>query len=249
MNWDTLPALWDKGIHWDRPTLPVSLKEINMQLFKLLLNLLRWGEPRFGTKAELIVTSMTTEPMLTLVPDPLPATVATRVFALAALADYKTAAQAADDGGASAIKDRDQKRAIVEGVLTDWAPVVELAAKAANDLTILTQSGYDLRKPIVTPSSNGIPPAPIIALKRGQVSGSVVARAKPLLNSTGSYEGQYAVGDPMVEANFKPGVIAVTGSRVTFTGLAVATLHHIRVRGIGSKGAGDWSDHASIIVT
>jgi len=218
-------------------------------LFKLKLDFVNRSEAVFGTKAEFIVTSMTTEPMLTLVPNPLPAAVSTRVEAIAALADYKAAALVAADGSRTAIKDRDQKRAILEGILQDWAPHLELTAKKAGDITILEQSQYVPRQPSVKLTRNGVPDAPIITVKRGTVSGSVVARAKPLLPHVNTYEGEYAVGDSVADANFHPGVIAVAGSRIMFTGLEVAKLHQIRVRGIGSTGPGDWSDLASIIVT
>src|ERR1051326_4776864 len=140
VRWDMIPAL-----HWDRPMPPISPKGIDMNtLFKLVLNFLRWGEARFGTKAELIVASMTTEPMLTLVPDPLPASVATRAEGTAALADYTGAAQLASDGSKSAILDRDEKRAILEAILTGWAGHLELAAAKAGEINILGNSGYDL---------------------------------------------------------------------------------------------------------
>src|SRR5439155_9883361 len=103
------PPHWDKGFHWDRPTLPVRWRYPMDTLYKLLLDFLNWGEPRFGTKAETIVTAMTTEPMLTLVADPLPAAVPTRAAGQQALADYKAAAQLAEDGSKSAIADRKEK--------------------------------------------------------------------------------------------------------------------------------------------
>jgi hypothetical protein len=250
MNWDSLNAFWDQQDHWDRPTLPNNLKELAMNaVYKLVLNFLRWGEARFGTKAEQIITAMTTEPMLTLVPNPLPATVSTRAAALTALANYKASALVAADGSKTAIKDRDQKRLIVEDILRKWAPVLELAAAAANDITILEQSQYDLRQPAVNPSTNGVPPAPVIFVTRGKVSGSVLVRVKPVLPRVDTYEAQYAIGDSVAEANFTGRQIAKTGSRIEFVDLELAKTHRFRVRGIGSKGPGDWSDAVSIIVT
>ena len=77
MKWDSGPTVrWDMQppVFWDRPTFPVSPGRTGMNtLFKLMLTFLYWGEARFGQKAEFIVTSVTTEPMLTLVPDPFPA--------------------------------------------------------------------------------------------------------------------------------------------------------------------------------
>jgi len=249
MKWDSLPAIrWDAGHYWDRPVPPFSDKEINMQLFKVVFDFINLGFPKFGDKARFIVTCLTTEPMLTLVPNPFPPGIPTRPAMLTALSDYETAADAAKDSKA-AKKDRDKKRDILTGMLKDFAPHLETTAKAAGDITILSKSGYNLRRPTVQSLTNGTPPQPVITLKRGKVSGSVIARAKPLLPHVTTYEGQYAVGESSAEANFKPGTISVTGSRITYTGLEVAKLHQIRVRGIGTTGPGDWSSPASIIVT
>ena len=252
MRWDVPNKHWADGYHWDQ-TSSISLEDIHMSIsmwFKLLLNFIYWGEARFSVKAEQIITAMTTAPMLTLVPDPLPATVAPRADAVQALADYKTAAKAAADGSKAAIKDRDAKRAILVAILTAWAAALELAAKKAGDLTILTMSGYDLRKPSIPGSgANGAPPAPVIVVKRAAVSGSVLVRVKPKLKGVDTYEGQYAVGDPTVEANFKGNLIPKTGTRILFTDLELAKLHQFRVRGYGKGGPGDWSDPVGMIVT
>src|SRR5580765_7052839 len=140
MNWDSPGIFWDTGVRWDQPAFPISPRRTGMDiLFKLKLDFVGWGESRFSTKAEFIVTSMTTEPMLTRVPDPFPAAVPARAAGTTALSDYKAAALLADDGSKAAIADRNQKRLILEGVLLDWAPYLELVAKNANDITILEQ--------------------------------------------------------------------------------------------------------------
>src|SRR5512135_31410 len=115
MNWDTPGIRWDTGLRWDQPLFPIRWRN-RMNIFKLLVDFLYWGEPRFALKAETIVTSMTTAPMTTLVPDPLPAAVPTRAAAQTALTDYKAAAVVAEDRSKVAIADRNQKRAIVEQI-------------------------------------------------------------------------------------------------------------------------------------
>jgi hypothetical protein len=248
LNWDVPLAIWDRGIHWDRPPLPINSKEIAMQRFKVIIDYSNLGNPRYLDKARFIVTCVTTEPLLTLVPDPFPVGIPSRVAMLAALANFQTSFDLAKDSKAAKL-DRENKRAILDQMLKDFAPHLVTAAKAANDITMLEKSGYDLARPVVQSLTNGIPAAPVITVKRGKVAGSVVARVKPLFRNIKSWEGQFAVGDSTANDGFKPGVISVTGSRITFTELELAKRHQIRVRGIGSHGPGDWSIPAGIIVT
>jgi len=216
--------------------------------FKVIIYFDKWGEPRFREKAKFIVTALITEPLRTLMPDPLPRGCPTRAAMVTALSIYEAAADAAQDLH-SAIKDRIQKRGILAQMLKDFAPHLEATAKAANDLTILLRCGYDLRRPNTRIPSNGIPPAPIITVKDGPVSGSAVIRVQPLLRGVGSYQAESAVGNPTVDDNFKPRVISLTGSRIMLSKLEIAKLHHFRVRGVGRGGPGDWSAPVSIIVT
>ena len=217
-------------------------------LFKLLLDFARLSEAQFGEKARVIVTALTTEPMLTLVPNPIPATFPSRTVLTDKLTSYEDAVQAAMDGSKTAIKARQDERAEFEQLLKDFAPHLETTAKAADNIDILMLSGYDLRRPVVRPLANGVPSAPVIFLRRGNVSGSIIARVKPLLDNVSSYEGEYAVS-PNGEANYTGRIIATAGSRITFTDLELAKVHQFRVRGIGAKGPGDWSKPVSIIVT
>lgn len=251
MKWDAGPSVrWDMvpPIYWDRPVFPINLKGSEMQPFKVVFDFIGLGEPRFGDKVRFIVTCLTTAPMTELLPDPIPAPFPARTALQTALTNYEATADAAKDSIA-AKKIRKQNRAILEQLLKKFAPHVETTAEAANNYDILTKSGYTLRHPIVKPTSNGIPPAPLITAKRGKISGSVQVRVKPLLHGVGSYEGQFTVGEAAADGSFQPGVISKNGSRITFTDLEVAKLHHLRVRGIGSKGPGDWSEPYSIIVT
>jgi len=213
-------------------------------LFKAALDFVYWGEPRFGTKAELIMTAMTTEPMLTLIPNPLPTWVATRIVGLQALADYKAAALVAEDGSKTAIADRKQKREFLEGILKDWAPVVELAAKDAGDITILEKSGYDLRQP-----NQPVPqplPAPELKVSRNGYSGQIYGRAKAIPGAQG-YEGQVCSGTNTEEANWRSAFFSSGSSKLKFDGLTPGQVYSFRLRALGRAGWSPWSDIAQMM--
>src|SRR5476649_2865013 len=109
MKCDTGPTVrWDQvpPIYWDQSGPPLTRRYPMDILYKLLLDFLRWGEARFRTKCEMIVTAMTTEPMLTLVPEPLPPNLMSRVAMQTTLTNYKDAAQLAEGGDRAAIVDR-----------------------------------------------------------------------------------------------------------------------------------------------
>jgi hypothetical protein len=219
------------------------------QPFKVIITFNRVGEANFSTQAQRIVTCLTSEPMLTLVPESLPRYGYSRAELQQTLDDYLDAAYRAKDSK-SAIQERIEVRAALEQSLKTWGVRLELAAKAAKDITILVRSGYDLRRPSVKHKYNGIPAAPVITVKRGPVSGTVRIRVNPLLPEAFVYDAEYAVGPTRENAQFQKGVsTCLTGSRIPLKGLAVAQWHHFRVRGWGTQGPGDWSNVISFVVT
>lgn len=213
-------------------------------LFKLLLDFVGWGEPRFALKAETIVTSMTTAPMTTLVPDPLPAALPTRVAAQAAHADYQTAAVLASGGDKAAIADRNQKRAILEQMLKDWAPYLELVARNANDMTILENSGYDVRQPI-EPLPQPLP-APELKVFRNGLSGQIHGRA-PAINGASAYEGQICTGNPTSEESWHTSFTTRAPSRLKWDELTPGQVYSFRLRALGRDGWSPWSDIAQLM--
>lgn len=248
MNWDTGPTVrWDMipAIRWDQPLFPIRWRN-HMNIYKLLVDFLYWGEPRFGTKANTIVTSMTTEPMTTLVPDPLPAAVPTRVAAQAALADYQTAAVTAEDGSKAAIADRNEKRAILEQILAAWAPYLELLAKQAESLAILENSGYDVRQPI-QPVPQPLP-APVLEVSRNGYSGEIHGRAKRIVGAMG-YEGQICTGTDTVEANWRTSFFSSGCSKLKWVGLTPGQVYSFRLRALGRDGWSPWSDIGQLMAT
>jgi len=213
-------------------------------LYKLLLNFLRWGEAQFRTKAETIVTAMTTEPMLTLVPDPLPTTVMTRVAMQTALTNYKDAAQLAEGGDRAAIIARNEQRAILAGGLKDWALYLEFLAKTTQTIAILTQSGFDLRQP---PQPVPQPlPAPELKVARNGFSNEVHGQSKALDGALG-YEGQVCTGTDTQEPNWRTSFFTSGVTKLNYVGLTPGQMYSFRLRALGRDGWGPWSDIAQLM--
>ena len=130
------------------------------------------------------------------------------------------------------------------------APYLESVAQAAGDPSMLESTGYDLRNPIVRglTTESDVLTAPVLTVKRGTLSGVVVGRVKRQAGAV-TFEGQYATGDPNVEANWKNGVLSTKASQIIFPNLVAGQMYYFRVRGIGKDGAGAWSDMANLMAT
>jgi hypothetical protein len=167
-------------------------------LFKLVVVFSRLSFANFLAAAQRIKVALNDGPALTVLPDPWPASYPTRAQITAAYTDYETAFDAARDGSRPARNDRDQKRAILEQLLTDAAPYFEAVAKKANDITILNATGYDVRQP-PQPAPNPLP-APALKVSRNGSAGTLIASA-PRVRGGRSYVTQLCAGDPTVEDN------------------------------------------------
>jgi hypothetical protein len=105
-----------------------------------------------------------------------------------------------------------------------------------------------LRKDIVRGSHSGILPAPSnFRVSHGQKSGTLNAQATRLPGA-GSYEVQILQGDPSIEANWKYFTSSVSSAHILLEGLIPAQTYWIRLRAIGSPGAGLWTDPIRVIV-
>ncbi len=213
-------------------------------ILKLVVSFARLTFDAFLGKAQRIKIALTSEPALTLLPDPWPDSYPSRTQLTTAYTAYENAYDAAREGGKTALDTRDQKRAALEKVLRDAAPYFESVAKAADDITILDATGYDLRQPPV-PAADPLP-APALKLSRNGASGVLLASARRVRGGN-SYEVQLCTGDSAVESNWKH-VTTSTGSRgIALTGLTPGQLYNVRMRAVGGRGAGLWSPAVSLM--
>ena len=215
-------------------------QKITRNEFKLKLNFYRWGQPRYYDKVRRIVHLLTSEPMLTLLPDPWLPPYTTRATLQSAFAGYEAAMQVACYGLKSAIHVRDDKRAVLQSELREVANYLEAVALKADDLTLLTRTGFDRQRPIVRHPITGMLSAPEFSVRQGPLTGSLRGDAKRL--GTGvTYEAQIATDDPRVDANFKTVVFSTRARRMLFPNLAPGQLYHLRVRALGRHGFSPWS--------
>lgn len=215
-------------------------------LFKLLIGFDVLSFPEYLAKTQSIKVALTTEPAVTLIPDPWPAPYPSRVALTTAFTEFETAYDASHDGGRTALDARDQKRAILTQLLKDAAPYFESVAKAANDITLLDITGYDRRMPsgpLPQP-----PAAPDLKLSRGRVSGLLIAKAsRP--EGTILLETQRCTGDPSVEGNWNGTVQSSSSIHIELPGCTPGQLYYARTRAIGTGGPGPWSDVANLMAT
>jgi len=243
MRWDTPHLNWDSGAHWDRSVNPIGTGA-RTTMFKLLIGFEKLGQEQFLSRAQGIKVALTSEPALTVLPEPWPAPYPSRVQLTTAYTAFETAYDTAQDGGRTAVDTRDQNRVTLTGLLKDLAPYFESMAKAASDITILDATGYNRRlpsSPIPTPL-----PAPLLKVKRSLMSGVIVINGKRVRGAS-SYETQYCIGDPAVEANWKHGLTTSGCLHIELTGLTPGQLYYLRLRAVGSNGPGAWSDVASLM--
>lgn len=199
----------------------------------------------FFAKAKAIVLKLTTEPLLTLVPNPWPASFPARTAVTTAYAEFEVAYSAALDGAKSDRDTRDAKRAVLTTLLQQVAPYLVSVAETAGDVSILDLSGYDVPNAPV-PLPPGALPAPEIILQRATLSGVLVVRASRVMGA-GCYQVQVCQADPSVEANWHTVSTGKRCRRIELTGLTPGQLYFVRVCAIGSDGAGAWSDVANLM--
>ena len=151
----------------------------------------------------------------------------------------------AADGDKGAKAEYQARRAEIEASLQKLVAYLEL--QAAGDRVMLESTGFELRRP--TTHSGG--PGPLSApqnlmAKRGDVSGMMILRCQTV-KGAGSYESQLCTGDDTVEANWRTVAQTKGCRRIEINGLTPGAICKFRIRAIGPKGPGAWSDIASLM--
>ena len=159
-----------------------------------------------------------------------------------ALDAFHKAVSKALTGTVADTADKNAKRVIIEGLLTQLA---EYCAFTVNgNIAIYLTSGFDYKRH-ATPS--GILPAPQNLLpKRGANDGQVKLTWKKVINNHG-YELRWAYDSVTPDA--MTNMVPYSSTRVTLSGLQSGKRLYAFVHAVGSHGTfGDWSDVSSITV-
>uniref|UniRef100_C6E157 Fibronectin type-III domain-containing protein n=1 Tax=Geobacter sp. (strain M21) TaxID=443144 RepID=C6E157_GEOSM len=135
---------------------------------------------------------------------------------------------------------RDKTREEVNVILGRVVKHVELTAHG--DLAVLQSSGFELtqdksKKP---PLSSQPLPAPIVTLKHGRLSGTLIANAKPVPGAA-SYEFRITDSDPTISENFSSFGTFAHGTHITIPDRTPGRTYSVIARCIGTAGPGVWS--------
>jgi len=209
---------------------------------KLIINFDQLNEAEFLAKSGTIVTSLTANSQY---PEPWAVQVATLAQLTAAYTNYLDAYHAALNHDSLKISLRNSARQTLTELLKGLIPYLELVAQG--DTQILATTGYELRKDIVRGGTDILPAPDNFRLEHGAKSGSIDIHVAKLAGA-GSYEVQTTNGDPTIEANWQHAQSSITSAHILLEGLTPGQTYWVRLRGIGSSGAGVWTEPASMIV-
>ena len=210
---------------------------------KLITTFDRLSEPDFLAKSGSIITNLTGNSHY---PEPWVVQVPTLAQLTAAYTAYLDGYHAALTHDSLKIALRNSARQTLTDKLKSLIPYLELVAQG--DTHILATTGYDLRKDVVRGSNSEILPAPVdFRVTHGAKSGSFdIHIAK--LPGAGSYEVQITQSDPAIEANWRHATTSLTATHILLEGLTPGQAYWVRVRGIGTAGAGVWTEPVNLIV-
>jgi hypothetical protein len=199
--------------------------------------------PVFLTQAQRIVTAMTGNPQF---PEPWSSTVPPLAQITADLATFSSVYAATSGGDKGRIAERSKARAALADDLRQLGLFVEMMANG--DASLLATTGFDLtsrRAPAMVQLP--LPSPQNLRLKRGEVSGLLVARVAKLA-AAGAYEVQLTASDPTVEANWSNAGTFTQCRRIELPDLTPLKTYSVRVRGISSAGPGAWTLPSSLTV-
>ena len=209
---------------------------------KLIISFDHLNEGDFLTKSGTIVSAVTSninyqEPWLQQVPS---LTVLTLAYT-----DYETAYHGALSKDVAKVALRQARRLSLTNMLKQLAGYFELVAQGS--IAKLQTTGFDLRRDIT--HTGGVEPLPAPAdfqVSRGALSGTLDISVAHL-DGAGSYEVQLAELDPLIEANWKHVLSSTSARHIQLSNLVQKNSYWVRVRGIGSNGAGVWTDPLHIV--
>ena len=176
---------------------------------------------------------------------------ATDVQLLAQLSDLRDAVHAAEvDGGRKNTTDRDSKRLVVVNTMEQWIVYAVLRAVAANDLSLLDDTGIRLRKNRSygkADKNSALLPPTNFGLKHGAVSGSVLVKCDSMGRRI-TYGVQYTTGDTHDESALSEEKHFPGTRNMELHGMEPASKLNVRIRQHGPNGTSPWSNFVCIIV-
>ena len=211
---------------------------------KLVITFERLNEPNFFAKAQTINTALATNPSF---PAPWPSPALSSPANLTALwSTFMSAYNLAGTHDTGKINTRNTARLALTTYLKKLAPYLETVANG--DLTKLISTGYDLRHDTAHTGGTDPLPAPVdFALKRGALSGVLLAHARKLKGAK-SYRLQITEGDPTVEANWQDYNIFTSCNKIEISGQTPGKTVSARLCGIDRNGPGVWAGPLSCMV-
>lgn len=209
---------------------------------KLITTFDHLSEADFLAKSGIIVISLTAN---THYPEPWVVQVPTLAQLNTAYTDYLDCYQAAINHDSLKIALRISARQTLTEQLKRLIPYLELVAQG--DTFILATTGYDLRKDIVRGGFDTLPAPEDFRVSHGAKSGSLDIHIAKLIGA-GSYEVQITKSDPSIEANWQHALSSLISAHILLEGLTPGQIYWVRLRGIGSSGAGVWTEPVSMIV-
>ena len=155
-----------------------------------------------------------------------------------ALGDFTAAIAAQAQGGTAATADKENKRAVLVGLLRQLAAYVQ--EQCGNNLATLLSSGFEA----VSTNRASVPlEKPHIRDVKNGISGQLLTRVGPVKNAK-CYELRFAVVAPGGALGpWQSGGLHTDSRSMPLDGLTAGTMYQIQARVIGgSTGYSDWSD-------
>jgi hypothetical protein len=210
---------------------------------KLIVAFDRLSGPDLLAKAGFIIASLTGNPHF---PEPWPAQAPSLAQLNDTLNAYRDAYHASLTRDTLKITQRDNAKADLIALLKRLATYLEFAAQGETDS--LATTGFDQRHDSVRGVNSGHLDAPTdFRVVQGKLSGTIDIHAAKLVGA-GSYEAHIAQGDPNIETHWKQAALSNTCFHIIVEALTPGQTYWLRLRGIGSAGAGLWTVPVSVIV-
>lgn len=161
---------------------------------------------------------------------------------------FKDAVNASANGDRQKVAERKILRAALEQSTTIIAQHLIMVAIYRNDLTLLQNTGYELkhRNHGKNSDSNVLAAPSQFRVKRGADSGVVIAYANrgP---GVASFELQVTEGEPLLDSTWKTLALYAT-CRMLVKDLEPGKKYTFRVRSLGAAGQSPWSSTVTLIV-